>query len=414
MLGMLAGERPRSGADSRKAIRKKLRGKLGDIVRSLLPALASVLLSTSVAAAALERFTPAEAAQVDNLAQNVEQQCKTQAIAELKQKAAESNDPPTLMDKLTSGDYCGCIGRNIRARATPALVRRGTEADGQKMVQQSASDCAAQNFKAGFPAICHSWATALPDRANLSVANPEKMDQACACVQKRVDQITGDTLAETTRQTIGDYERYRRNPEEPQQWSPMSVMGSYMTCFKEAGLVRQGAEQPNSAGQPTAASPHAAAESAGDAAQLIQVMQMDRTTLLGFQASMRDGLKQGKVTQRRYDCLLRADPSAFTDIYVRGVPTVMTNEEIRTAVQFYRSSAGTKSILAGLAQLNQKIGTPAPDAVLELTPADNQAVEVFSKTSAGKKLIFDNVLQSPPITDELKRKIVELVSACPS
>lgn len=220
----------------------------------LLPALVGILLSTAVAAAAPDKLTAAETAQVDNLAQNVEQQCKTQAVAELKKKAAESHEP-AMTDKLTSGDYCGCIGRNIRARATPALVRRGTAADGQKMIQQSASDCAADNFKATFPATCHSWASALPGGAIPSAATPEKMDQACACVQKRVDQITGETLAETTRQSVADYERYRRNPDQPQQWGPMSIMGSYMGCFDQAGLTHRQGEPATSTGQPAAVSP---------------------------------------------------------------------------------------------------------------------------------------------------------------
>jgi len=175
-------------------------------------------------------LTPAETAQVNSMADSVEQQCKTQVVTQLKDRAAKANDSatPSWVAKLTSGDYCTCIGHRIRAGLTPAQVRKGTQADGEALVKNSANACAVDHFKATFPDICRSWSEGAPTT---------QQAQACTCVQKRVDQITGDTLAETVKQTVGDYVRWQHHRDAPLEAGPSSLMSSYLACFKEADLA---------------------------------------------------------------------------------------------------------------------------------------------------------------------------------
>jgi hypothetical protein len=165
-----------------------------------------------------------------------------------------------------------------------------------------------------------------------------------------------------------------------------------------------------------------------DAAELDHVMQLDRATLLGFQASVHDAVKRGKTTQKQYECIRQFQPSVFTEIYVRGISQMLSPEEIRVAVAFYRSPTGSKSILQGFAELKHRIGTSVPlseisaaftaaddkaiEAAPELNETDNKAVQAFSETSAGKKLLLEHILQSAPITAQIKEKIVSLLPTC--
>jgi hypothetical protein len=147
-------------------------------------ALVQIASVPATIAASSAGLTPAETAQVKATADGMEQQCKIQAIAQLKEQAAKANNPaaPTWVARLTTGDYCTCIGQRVRAGTTPALLRSGTAADGQALVKNAANACAVDNFKATFPEICRSWSEG--------------------------------------------------------QAGPSSLMSSYIACFKESGIVR--------------------------------------------------------------------------------------------------------------------------------------------------------------------------------
>jgi hypothetical protein len=175
-------------------------------------------------------LTAREAAQVKAMADGAEQQCTVQAAAQLTQQAAMAESAtPNWVSHLTAGNYCKCLGRRIQAGSTPALVRTGTQADGQALVKNSANGCAVEGLKATFPEVCRAWSKTLPT---------EQQTQACRCVQARVDQVTADTLAETVKQTVGDYVRWQKNPADPFDAGPASLLGTFRTCVGQAAATR--------------------------------------------------------------------------------------------------------------------------------------------------------------------------------
>ncbi len=182
------------------------------------------------AAAPPHGATPGELAQVNAVADGLVQQCKTQVLPALKDHVANSSSsaPPGWVAKLTPESYCTCLGTRVRSALTPEALRTGTQADGEALVKKAANACAVENFKTAFPQICRSWSEQ-PAAAAQS--------QACACVQTRVDQVTGDTLAETVKETVADYVRWQRDHSLPLQAGPFSLMSTYIQCFKDAGAA---------------------------------------------------------------------------------------------------------------------------------------------------------------------------------
>jgi hypothetical protein len=180
------------------------------------------------AAAPPNELTPAEVAQVNTVVDGLVQQCKSEVLPALKDHAANSGNSaaPGWVAKLTPESYCTCIGTRVRSEFTPAALRTGTQADGEALIKRAANTCAVENFKTSFPEVCRSWSEQ-PGTAAQS--------QACACVQKRVDQVTSDTLAETVKETVTDYLRWQRDHSLPLQAGPFSLMSTYIQCAKDAG-----------------------------------------------------------------------------------------------------------------------------------------------------------------------------------
>lgn len=175
------------------------------------------------------------------MAMSVERLCSTQVVTKLKEQAVKLKDGtiPEWVSKLTSGNYCSCIAQRIRTTATPAMIRRGTEADGSQFIQNAANECAVENFKATFPEVCLAWTNDLPQNVQASGITAEQKEQACQCVQRRVDKVTGGTLSVTTRNSIADYIQWQKNPRESVQGREFSILGDVMSCYRTAGLVVQ-------------------------------------------------------------------------------------------------------------------------------------------------------------------------------
>lgn len=193
----------------------------------VLVALLGIAMAPATSAAPPDKLTPAEAAQVNAMVNSTEQQCNAQATALRKEDPTPMGNPavPGWAAWLSSGGYCACIGKRIRAGLTATAIRTGTESDGEALVKNSANMCAVDGFKAVFPDMCRSWSRGLP---------AAEQSQVCACVQNRVDQITGDNLAETVKETAADYIRWQRNRDEPLQAGSLSLIGPFIRCAKDA------------------------------------------------------------------------------------------------------------------------------------------------------------------------------------
>ena len=191
----------------------------------------ALLLLSGTATSGEAPFTVQELTSLNQIAQTLESQCATQAVAKLRDEAAQQNNgsAPAWVTKLTSGGYCQCLRSDFVSTATPALMRSGTEADGAALVAKVANNCAAKTFKSTFPEICASWLPSLAVNANRELSKP-MIDSYCTCAQASVDRITGDTLAETLRQSILDYKAVQKVVPPGFSPRPLSIVGPMQAC----------------------------------------------------------------------------------------------------------------------------------------------------------------------------------------
>lgn len=203
------------------------------------PALSLLVIAQATAA---EQFAPEEQKAIENLVTNVVSSCKTQALAQLRQKAAEkTGTAPAWADSMISEDYCDCVGGKVRAAATPELVRAGTSEAKEQMKQAvgaGAKVCAVEQLKGSFLQMCRSMMLDVAKLPNAVSVSAEQQEQVCSCIQSRVNEITGETLAPTLQATVRDYIQWQHAPSEPPTVSPGSMVGTYVECFKSAGLLR--------------------------------------------------------------------------------------------------------------------------------------------------------------------------------
>jgi len=75
----------------------------------------------------------------------------------------------------------------------------------------------------------------LPPGAS-GAAGSEKIAAACGCMQGKVDAMNGAQLAEVTRQTVQEYQAYKRNPSY-QPTLPLSLMNTFKSCARQVAAT---------------------------------------------------------------------------------------------------------------------------------------------------------------------------------
>jgi len=187
-----------------------------------------ISLSAPVFAQSEPPLTAAEHSQVDQLATSTQTQCET----ELSKIPVDPKTPESLRGLMAFGQspqYCACIGDVFRKEVTPALVRHGTAQQGADFMRAAANRCAVAQFKASWPPLCGAMANTLSGTNTRAI-----VDEACSCIQPTVDAITPETLAETVRQSVADYQDYQRNPNVSGPERPLSFVRPLKACIAKA------------------------------------------------------------------------------------------------------------------------------------------------------------------------------------
>jgi hypothetical protein len=141
-------------------------------------------------------------------------------------------------------------------------------------------------------------------------------------------------------------------------------------------------------------------------------MGLDRSALLGIRLAVEDGAREGKANPALVECAKKLDPASFVEFFAAEIQAVLTAPEIESAQLFYSSSAGQKSVEAGLQQVYRSAGLSPPGAALTFTAAEARENDAFARTSAGEKLIVKQVLGTPRVTSAVQSHIGKLLSTC--
>lgn len=189
----------------------------------------------ATAHAATPPLTAQEQAQVDTMVSNVVKGCMDYETAH--RKSLSSSGAPNAAIPSDPKPYCDCVGQRLRAGATPEFVRGGAPDRGPKLSAAASSHCAAEQFKQTFPQVCKGMMRDFSALHRSQAVPQEKQDQACACIQVKVDEVNGETFPTVAKSTFEDYQRWQRAPSAPVVESPGSLIGTYLRCFQQAGVT---------------------------------------------------------------------------------------------------------------------------------------------------------------------------------
>lgn len=188
--------------------------------------LVAVAIMTSGLAIAAETLTPIEKSQVSQLALQTENSCVAGFATQV-----DTTPGPFSITQGYVKKYCGCIGNGLLAKVDAKMMRNGTEADGQKLVQSIAQDCAVKEFKANFPAQCKRMYEDLPRDASIK-RDEQDVERFCGCLRESFDNLEGAQLSEVARQTLQEYQSYRQNPNFESRL-PLSLINTSKKCARK-------------------------------------------------------------------------------------------------------------------------------------------------------------------------------------
>ena len=174
------------------------------------------------------QFTPAEAAQAQKLASQVNAKCQQEIQATVTKQKEATGATPWIAG--ASQAYCGCMSDSVRNDLTPALLRSAQKEAFKKFLSTAADQCAAAEFKNSFPSICRSW-FGEPAKDGIDAKEIEtRLNRFCECAQKPVDDIPPKRFAEIMGATTQDFADYKRSPDGFMSIRPGSLMPQWLAC----------------------------------------------------------------------------------------------------------------------------------------------------------------------------------------
>jgi len=148
-----------------------------------------------------------------------------------------------------------------------------------------------------------------------------------------------------------------------------------------------------------------------DARALAESMHVAEQSRIGLVAGLDMSVQQGKITQQKADCIKSADLSFTTDLYATSIQATLSPAEIKDAIKFFSSPAGQGYIEYSRSLEFKQRGVPDPKPK-ELNDKETRATLAFMETSAGKKILDQQVLQSADLKSALMRGMFDVVRRC--
>jgi hypothetical protein len=142
------------------------------------------------------------------------------------------------------------------------------------------------------------------------------------------------------------------------------------------------------------------------------VEAFSQPVLLGMQLSAKHGESRGEIPAAQLRCVQELSPSAFFSVVAAVMTSSLTREDLDTANNFFASSVGRKYLKHGLVQLYSAVGEKAPEALPNFSDAEYSVLEAFARTSAGKAIITQRVMQSVSAKRSYDARIRELMVQC--
>jgi len=148
------------------------------------------------------------------------------------------------------------------------------------------------------------------------------------------------------------------------------------------------------------------------AIDLVESMQLDVAVLDSMQWSVRRAVNERRLAVSVYECLRAKDHRRFTVPLANHIASTLNGQEIAVALSFYSSPAGRKYTAYGFVDAHRGFDPKVDEPYPTFDPEDKTALHTFAATSAGDKLIRQQVLTSPAMPESVAEVQLQLLHEC--
>ncbi len=163
------------------------------------------------------------------------------------------------------------------------------------------------------------------------------------------------------------------------------------------------------------AMPLAALAAEGDDARaLARAMRSDEIAVAGAKRAFLTGALDERYGKTRAACVRKIDYADFTAGSAQVIGSVLSPQEIATALGFFRSDAGLKYVEGLVRRLRASQGEestlPKVAGKEEISPAQVAAIADFSSSNLGRKIMGKEMAESPAAL-AFGRQIMDSIAA---
>jgi hypothetical protein len=151
-----------------------------------------------------------------------------------------------------------------------------------------------------------------------------------------------------------------------------------------------------------------------DAVELARAMRSDEIAVAGAKRAFLTGALDERYGKTQASCVRKVSHADFTAGSAQVIGSVLSPQEIGTALQFFQSDAGTKYVEGLIRRLRKSQGE---DSVLpkvagkeEISPAQMAAISDFSSSELGRKIMGKEMTESPAAL-AFGRQIMDSIAA---
>jgi len=149
-----------------------------------------------------------------------------------------------------------------------------------------------------------------------------------------------------------------------------------------------------------------------DAVRLVSAMREDELIVMALRNSvksaMRENATNGKVAERQAQCVDSFEYPSITDLVAVAIATNLSASEVHDAIRFYQAKVGKKTVSRKESELRDKVSSDTD----WLSDAEKKELTAFMRTTAGKKLLTDNVTKQPSMAAETLKRIQSHGETC--
>ena len=136
-----------------------------------------------------------------------------------------------------------------------------------------------------------------------------------------------------------------------------------------------------------------------DARALARAMRTDEIAVAGAKRAFLAGAVEDRYGRTPPGCVKKVPWEDYTEGSAKVVASVLSPQEIRTALGFFQSDAGTKYVEGLLRRLRASQGKdstlPEIGGKEEISPAQVAAISDFSRSDLGRKIMGKEMTESP-------------------